>query len=295
MTIYRFDEVGESLHLVPVAARRALDHAGVKLSLTGWRSLPLELRQGLVQVGVAAEVDVDHVKGAMRRAEPPAKAIEPTTDPPSDAVPAEVREAFGPERDIPDSLWASLTRLDRFALAKAAEKRRPDRLAQVYDEIVGQSSVSTHLAPGGGVRMIDVAEKRPSKRRAVAESRVTMNEDAFGRLARADAPKGDVLGAARLAGIMAAKRTSDIVPLCHPLSLTHVGVELELERDARAVRVTATVEAFDRTGVEMEALHAASASALTVYDMLKAFDRAMVIGPTQLLAKSGGRSGDYER
>jgi cyclic pyranopterin phosphate synthase len=109
----------------------------------------------------------------------------------------------------------------------------------------------------------------------------------------ADTPKGDVLGTARLAGIMAAKRTPDIVPLCHPIALTHVGVELELDEQQSAVRITATVEAFDRTGVEIEALHAASAAALTVYDMLKAFDRSMEIGPTRLRSKSGGRSGDF--
>jgi cyclic pyranopterin phosphate synthase len=122
-----------------------------------------------------------------------------------------------------------------------------------------------------------------------------MNAGAFDRLSRAEAPKGDVLGTARLAGIMAAKKTSEIVPLCHPVALTHLSVEVALDREVRRVVITATAEAHDRTGVEMEALVAASAAALTVYDMLKAFDRAMEIGPTRLVAKSGGRSGDYRR
>jgi cyclic pyranopterin phosphate synthase len=104
-----------------------------------------------------------------------------------------------------------------------------------------------------------------------------------------------VLGTARLAGIMAAKRTSDLIPLCHPLSLTKVEVVLELDAATNAISVRATVEAFDRTGVEMEALTAVSLAALTVYDMLKGIDRAMEIGPTRLVAKSGGRTGDFAR
>jgi cyclic pyranopterin monophosphate synthase len=140
-----------------------------------------------------------------------------------------------------------------------------------------------------------VGGKQPSLRRAEAESRVSMNADAFERASRADAPKGDVLGTARVAAIMAAKRTSELIPLCHPLSLTKVDVQLTLASAARAVHVAVVVECFDRTGVEMEALTAASVAALTVYDMLKAFDRAMEIGPTRLVQKSGGRSGDFHR
>ena len=143
--------------------------------------------------------------------------------------------------------------------------------------------------------MVGISEKAPSVRRAVATSAVTMSAEAFGRLERADAPKGDVLSVARIAGIQAAKRTWELIPLCHPLSLTRVDVTFELEQDARRLAVCAAVEAFDRTGVEMEALTAASVAALTVYDMLKAFDRGMELGPTRLVEKSGGRSGDFAR
>ncbi|MEB2310236.1 MAG: cyclic pyranopterin monophosphate synthase MoaC [Sorangiineae bacterium] len=161
--------------------------------------------------------------------------------------------------------------------------------------MVGHTATSTHVAPGGGVRMVDVHLKAPTLRRAVAVTRVRMNVEAFGRLSRADAPKGDVLGTARIAGILAAKRTSELIPLCHPVALTRVAIELVLEPDANSVEIRAVTEALDRTGVEMEAMVAASMAALTVYDMLKAFDRAMEIGPTTLLEKSGGRSGDYTR
>jgi cyclic pyranopterin phosphate synthase len=122
-----------------------------------------------------------------------------------------------------------------------------------------------------------------------------MNAEAFERVSQRNAPKGDVLATARVAAVMAAKRTPDLIPLCHPVSLTRVDVMLALDAEARAVEVAVVVECFDRTGVEMEALTAASVAVLTVYDMLKAFDRAMEIGPTRLVHKSGGRGGDFRR
>ncbi|MEI9937462.1 MAG: cyclic pyranopterin monophosphate synthase MoaC [Pseudomonadota bacterium] len=161
--------------------------------------------------------------------------------------------------------------------------------------MVGHSALSTHLGPAGGARMVDVSQKAASLRHAVAESRISMSADAFARVKTASVPKGDVLGTARLAGIMAAKRTAELIPLCHPLALTKLDLTLELDDAASAIGVRATVEAFDRTGVEMEALTAVSVAALTVYDMLKGIDRAMEIGPTRLVAKSGGRSGDFKR
>jgi cyclic pyranopterin phosphate synthase len=292
--LYRFDGVDERLELVPLAARRALDRAGLKLSLEGWRSLSLADRRAVSDAGSGTVVDLTPVTEAVRRAEPAAERVQPVDDPPSDAVPADVRRAFG-ERGLDAKVWSSLSPLARYALAKVATRGRAERISAAYDEIIGHSATSPHLDPAGGGRMVDVAGKAPTLRRAVAESRVKMNAEAFGRLLRADAPKGDVLGVARLAGVMAAKRTPDMVPLCHPISLTHVSVELSIDEGARAVHARATVEAVDRTGVEMEALVAATASALTVYDMLKAFDRAMEIGPSRLLEKSGGRSGDFRR
>jgi cyclic pyranopterin monophosphate synthase len=142
---------------------------------------------------------------------------------------------------------------------------------------------------------VGISGMGPSEGRAVAESRIAMNAATFERLVSADAPKGDVLGTARLAGIMAAKRTSELIPLCHPVKITRVDVSLAADAASRSVLVRVTVEAFDRTGVEMEALTAASTAALTVYDMLKAFDRGMEIGPTRLLEKSGGVRGDFRR
>jgi cyclic pyranopterin phosphate synthase len=142
--------------------------------------------------------------------------------------------------------------------------------------------------------MVDVSGKAVTLRRASASSRVRMNAEAFARLL-SNNPKGDVLNTARIAGILAAKKTSEWIPLCHPLPLTKVVVELAPHATDPELGILATVETRAPTGVEMEALTAASAAALTVYDMLKAFDRGMEIGGTRLVAKSGGRSGDYRR
>lgn len=293
--LYAFDEVDEALLLLPVAARRALDHAGLRLSRAGWLSLPTETRRELCELGSGSGVDLARVRALLERAAPAAELTPATGDPPADAVPAEVSAAFGEGRPVSGALWQSLSPLDRYALWKVAEKKRPERLAAAYAEIVGASALSTHLSPAGAVRMVDVGPKAASLRRAVAESFVSMSAAAFSRLESASVGKGDVLATARIAGIMAAKRTSELIPLCHAIAITHVHVDVELSAADHRVHVLATVETFDRTGVEMEALCAASVTALTVYDMMKSYDRGMELGPTRLLAKSGGRSGDYTR
>jgi cyclic pyranopterin phosphate synthase len=141
--------------------------------------------------------------------------------------------------------------------------------------------------------MVDVSAKPETARVAIAEGRITMSAAAVRAIRQRTVAKGDPLQTARLAGIMAAKRTSDLIPLCHPLPLTDVSVELRARRDGYAI--TAGVATVGRTGVEMEALVAVSAAALTLYDMLKAIDRGMTIGPIQLREKRGGRSGVYRR
>lgn len=143
--------------------------------------------------------------------------------------------------------------------------------------------------------MVDVGSKRPTRRRAVARGRVRLNRKAFKQLSDNRLAKGDALAVARLAGILAAKRTSEWIPLCHPVPLEHVELSIELEQAGPAVTVTATTTARWTTGVEMEALVAVSAACLTIYDMAKAVDRGMTIGDVQLLCKSGGRSGSWTR
>jgi cyclic pyranopterin phosphate synthase len=291
--LYSFDGVDAALDLVPLAARRALDVTGLKVSLEVWRALPFESRRALVDAGAGSAVDAERVAGLLPADQ--VSRIEPLSEPRDATIPDELSAAFGPARPISRALWQGLSPLDRYALFKVASRGNSERAQAAYAEIVGHSALSTHLGPAGGTRMIDVAQKAASLRQAVAETRVTMSADAFARVKSATVPKGDVLGTARLAGIMAAKRTSELIPLCHPLSLTKVELSLELDDAASAISVRATVEAFDRTGVEMEALTAVSVAALTVYDMLKGIDRAMEIGPTRLVAKSGGRSGDFTR
>ena len=153
----------------------------------------------------------------------------------------------------------------------------------------------THMDEKGRVRMVDVGGKDVTDRRAVAGASITMNADTFGKVANNTVRKGNVLETARIAGIMAAKQTHALIPMCHPVDIRHVVVDFDLDTEAKAVRIRATARASDRTGVEMEALTAASVAALTVYDMCKSHDRTMVISDVRLLEKSGGKSGDYVR
>jgi len=149
----------------------------------------------------------------------------------------------------------------------------------------------THLDAAGAAHMVDVGGKPVTAREAVAGGRITMSAAAIAAIRSGAAAKGDVLATARIAGIMAAKRTADLIPLCHPLPLTRVSVELAV--DDTAIAVTATAATEGRTGVEMEAMTAATVALLTVYDMAKAIDRAMVIDGVRLLAKTGGKSGEW--
>ncbi|MGA0388668.1 MAG: cyclic pyranopterin monophosphate synthase MoaC [Ilumatobacteraceae bacterium] len=151
----------------------------------------------------------------------------------------------------------------------------------------------THLDESGAAHMVDVGDKDATRRRAVARSVVAMESTTAAAIADGDVKKGDVLAVARIAGIQAAKRTADIIPLCHPLLLSKVAVDLTVEESS--VVIEAVVETTGPTGVEMEALHACTAAALTIYDMCKALDRAMVISGVMLIEKSGGRSGDFRR
>src|SRR4051794_23055812 len=151
----------------------------------------------------------------------------------------------------------------------------------------------THLDPLGRARMVDVTPKEPSHRRAVARGRVSMMPETTSLVARNGIGKGDVLAVARVAGIQAAKRASDLIPLCHPLLVGAVLVNFRIEDDY--IEVEAHVDTFDRTGVEMEALTAVTVACLTIYDMCKSADRSMVIGEVALWEKTGGRSGIYRR
>ncbi len=153
----------------------------------------------------------------------------------------------------------------------------------------------THLDEQGRAHMVDVGAKPETERTAVAGGMVTMQPETLRLIREGALKKGDVLTVARIAGIMAAKRTWELIPLCHPIALTQIDVQLTLNDEQNAVMITATARTIGKTGVEMEALTAASVAALTVYDMAKAVDRAMVIGDIRLLEKHGGQHGDYVR
>jgi len=153
----------------------------------------------------------------------------------------------------------------------------------------------THIDDKGRVRMVDVTDKKPTVRVAVAGGSVFMQPETFQLIRDQKVKKGNVLETARIAGIMAAKRTSELVPMCHPLQLTHVQVDFEPDEAHHRIGIKASVRTIDQTGVEMEALTAVSVAALTLYDMCKSYDREMRVSDILLLEKSGGKSGEYKR
>jgi cyclic pyranopterin phosphate synthase len=284
---------------MPLAARRVLDALGRKLSLKGWLSLSVDDRARIVEAGARERVDAN-VVARLERATPLPTRIPPVPEPDASAAPALLVAALGPERPLDDGSWRSLHPLDRYTLIKTAAK--PERLAAAYASIVVSSvprlpsgSAFTHLSPSGEAHMVDIAAKPETHRRAVASACVRTTGEVIRAVASATMPKGDVLAVARVAGILAAKGTPGLVPLCHPVRITRSSIEFECAPERGELRVRAEVEAFDRTGVEMEAMAAASIAALTVYDMIKAADRWATIQYVRLEEKTGGKSGDVRR
>ena len=153
----------------------------------------------------------------------------------------------------------------------------------------------THIDDEGRVRMVDVTQKKPTVRTAVAGGRIHMNPETLDLIQRRKVKKGNVLETARIAGIMAAKKTAELIPMCHPLNITHIQVDFSPDAAASCIGIEAVVRAIDQTGVEMEAITAVSVAALTIYDMCKSSDKEMTISKIQLLKKSGGKSGTYVR
>jgi molybdenum cofactor biosynthesis protein MoaC len=289
--LYVFEAIDETLPFVPLAARRLLDALGRKLSLEGWLSLPVEERWRLVRAGAGERVDAD-VAPIVDRAAPAASAMDPVAEPDGATVPLELAAALGPARPLDDARWRGLRALDRYALVKHAA--RPEKVGRAYDEIVGPVRFS-HLTETGDAHMVDVGAKPATARRAVATACVRTTREVIEAMGAGRLSKGDVIAVARVAGLLAAKRVPDLIPLCHPVQTTHAAVDFEADASRGELRVRATVEAFDRTGVEMEALVAANIAALTVYDMIKSADRWASIDAVRLEAKSGGKSGAVER
>jgi cyclic pyranopterin phosphate synthase len=289
--VYAFEAIDESLPYMPLAARRLLDETGRKLSLAGWLSLAIEERWQVVRAGAESAVNVQ--AGALvDHAVPPPSRIEPVVAVADNQPPQELASSLGTERPLDAKAWQALRPLDRYALVKCTANH--DKLARAYDEIV-RGVVFSHLAPGGAARMVDVGNKTAMHRRAVATACVRTTRHVVESIGAGAAAKGDVLGASRIAGILASKRTPELIPLCHPVQTTHAELDFQLDLPGGAIRVRATVEAVDRTGVEMEALVAASVAALNVYDMIKSADRWASIDAVRLEEKSGGKSGDTKR
>lgn len=151
----------------------------------------------------------------------------------------------------------------------------------------------THFDESGNARMVDVSDKDKTKRVAIAVSKIKASKETLNLIEQGKIGKGDVLGVARVAGIMASKQTSNLIPMCHPLMISSCDIEFKINKDESCIDIKASVKIFDKTGVEMEALTAAMVSALTIYDMCKAVDKRMVIEATHLLKKTGGKSGEF--
>jgi cyclic pyranopterin phosphate synthase len=291
--LFAFEQT-DDLALLPLAARRALDLAGQKLSLQGWQSLPRDQRLALIEAGAQEQVPVVQVRALASNATPPPTPQEARPDPPLDSMLPSLPGLLGPDRTLPPERWASLRALERYAFRHLARPERQAQLWSFFDERCAPPR-PTHLDEQGEARMVGVAAKPVTFRRAVASARVTMEPAVLAQITEHGAPKGDAFGVARIAGIQGAKRTHELIPLCHGLQLTRVEIRFDLGPEPGVVQILATAEALDRTGVEMEALTGASVAALTLYDMVKGMQRDVVIGPLQLEQKEGGRSGLWRR
>ena len=255
-------------------------------------------RRALIAAGTARTVSAEAVGRLLDGVTPVPPRITPLPENDASRVPEALESALGERAAELAPRWHALEPLERYVLEKLVphgDGGRPGRLFAALDHFVGRTPKPSHLDERGEAKMVDVSEKPATKRVAVARARLSVLKKTLEALASGRIEKGDPLAAARIAGIQAAKRTPELIPLCHGVALTSVDVALELVPDPPSVLVTTTARAFDRTGVEMEALVAASVAALTLYDMLKSIDREMSVGDVTLLEKSGGRSGHYRR
>ena len=291
---FPFEDAARDPELLSFSARRALDAAGVKLSLSGYQKTSPDFRRSLSSLGAEPDVPAPSVRVLL--------AGLPGT---SDC--ASFREGTEPtsrlcvelgEGEV-QLLWPRLAGLARYTLEKIAaservsEAVRRSRLVEAAHYFQKEGAVLTHLDAAGRARMVEVGHKEVTERVAVAEGRVHLGPRASAALREGAGRKGDVLAVARIAGIQAAKKTPELIPLCHTVQLTSVEVQFSLEGDS--LLVTARARARDRTGIEMQALTAVSVSCLTVYDMLKAVDREMVLQELRVVGKAGGASGAFGR
>jgi cyclic pyranopterin phosphate synthase len=292
-TIYAFERIARDLPFMPLSARRTLDAIGQHLSLEGWLSLPVGDRWRLVRAGSDERVEPE-AEALLAHATPQAGPSAVLAEPDPRSVPPGLLAALGASRPLHNDLWANLDPLGRYSLVKCTEK--PERLAAAYDEIVGTGvSRMPHLTAAGHAHMVNVGSKAITARAAIASASVRSLPAVVSAVAGGAIPKGDVLAAARIAGLLAAKRTAELIPLCHPVSTTSAAIDFDLAPTEGTIRVRAAVEAIDRTGVEMEAMVAASVAALTIYDMIKGIDRWASIDAVRLEEKRGGKSGHVRR
>jgi cyclic pyranopterin phosphate synthase len=289
--VYGFEGIDETLPYLPLAARRVLDALGRKLSLQGWLSLAPGDRERIVLAGVGPTVD----HGAaltIDRALPAPAHFDALPEPDPRSPDPGLVVALGASRPLDEARWQALSALDRYSLRKSSQNG--EKLGRAYDEILRGTGL-THLNAAGEAHMVDVGAKPATARRATASACVRTTRAVIDAIATGTVAKGDVIAVARVAGLLAAKRTAELIPLCHPVHTTSAALEFVPDASRGELRIHATVEAMDRTGVEMEAMLAVTIASLTVYDMIKSADRWATVDAVRLESKSGGKTGHAAR
>ena len=274
-----YDSEGEKRDLatMPIAARRALMIAGEILTPEGWKSLTLGDRRTVVFEGAKANIDRAKIQDITHKANPPSDWGDATGDPPADEPPASLREKLGAERTLEAEQWAALRPLDRFAFELVANEGPPERLVKFYEGLFRREEAPRPSpAASGHFRMV-------TTHRATASARVQMRVETLALFLGGDTPPEQMFAMARVAGIQAGKHASSLLPLCYPSPITRVEVVCQADYSLGCVNIKATVEAVEKSGVDTEAMVAASVAALTIGDFAKHVDRAVSITEVQLV------------
>jgi cyclic pyranopterin phosphate synthase len=273
-----YDSEGEKRDLgaMPIAARRALMIAGEILTAEGWKSLTLGDRRSVVMEGAKPAIDRAKIQDITHKANPPSDWGDAVTDPPVDDVPASLLAKLGDERPLELARWAALRPLDRFAFVLIADEGPDDRLARFYDGLFRKDEPRPQAASSGHFRMV-------STHRAVASARVQMRVESLALFLGSETTPEAVFAMARIAGIQAGKHASQFLPMCYPSPITKVDVICQADYASGSILIKATVDAVERSGVDTEAMVAATVAALTIVDFAKQTDRGVAVTDVQLV------------
>ena len=275
--LYEAEGEKRDLGVMPISARRALMIAGELLTPEGWKSLTLGDRRTVVMEGAKATIDRAKIQDITHKANPPSDWGDAVTDPPAEEAPADLLEKLGSDRPLEVEKWTGLRPLDRFAFVLVASEGPPERLLRFYDGLFQRASVVLAAAGvSGQFRMV-------STHRAVASARVQMRIESLALLLGSDTTPDQMFAMARIAGIQAGKHASQFLPLCYPSPITRVDVICQADYGTGSILIKATVDAVEKSGVDTEAMVAATVAALTLVDFAKHIDRGVSVTDVQLL------------